>query len=139
MRKILKINEGWQFVKDCADPAVTEGAVAVPLPHTWNNEDGYDGGTYFRGSCVYSKVINKEELGEGLHYLEIRGANSSADVFVGGEKLAHHDGGHSTWRVNITDKLSDEVDCLLIGFDTEFALAVAEELGMEVEVEIPEI
>ena len=80
MRKILKINEGWQFVKDCQDPSVTEGAVPVTLPHTWNNEDGYDGGTYFRGSCVYSKSINKDELGEGLHYLEIRGANSSAEA-----------------------------------------------------------
>ena len=105
MRKIQKINEGWQFIKDCADPAATEGAVAVTLPHTWNNEDGYDGGTYFRGSCVYTKNINKEALGEGLHYLEIRGANSSADVYLNGEKLAHHDGGYSTWRVNLTASL----------------------------------
>ena len=105
MRKILKLNEGWQFIKDCADPSATEGAVSVNLPHTWNNEDGYDGGTYFRGSCVYTKNINKEELGEGLHYLEIRGANSSADVYVGGEHLAHHDGGYSTWRVNLTNYL----------------------------------
>nr|MBE6544849.1 DUF4982 domain-containing protein [Oscillospiraceae bacterium] len=106
MRKILKINEGWQFIKDCADPAATEGAVSVNLPHTWNNEDGYDGGSdYFRGSCVYSKNLNKEELGDGLHYLEIRGANSSADVYLNGEHLAHHDGGYSTWRVNLTGNL----------------------------------
>ena len=107
MRKILKLNEGWQFVKDCADPSVTEGAVAVTLPHTWNNEDGYDGGTYFRGSCVYSRKINKEELGEGLHYLEIRGANSSADVYLNGKQLCHHDGGYSTWRVNLTADLHE--------------------------------
>ena len=117
MRKIIKINEGWQFIKDCADPAATEGAVAVTLPHTWNNEDGYDGGTYFRGSCVYSKTINKEDLGEGLHYLEIRGANSSADVYLNGEKLAHHDGGYSTWRVNLTDSLKAGDNALAIVVD----------------------
>ena len=117
MRKILKINEGWQFVKDCADPAVTEGAVAVTLPHTWNNEDGYDGGTYFRGSCVYSKTINKDELGNGNHYLEIRGANSSADVYLNGKKLAHHDGGYSTWRVNLTADLKDGDNALAIVVD----------------------
>ena len=106
MRKILKINDGWQFIKDCKDPGATEGAVAVNLPHTWNAEDGFDGGNdYFRGSCLYTKTINKEELGEGLHYLEIRGANSSADVYLNGKHLCHHDGGYSTWRVNLTDSL----------------------------------
>ena len=117
MRKILKINEGWKFIKDCSDPLATEGAVSLNLPHTWNNEDGYDGGTYFRGSCVYTKTINKDELGDGLHYLEIRGANSSADVYVGGEHLAHHDGGYSTWRVNLTDALKDGDNLLSIVVD----------------------
>ena len=118
MRKILKINEGWQFIKNCADPSVTEGAVSVNLPHTWNNEDGYDGGNdYFRGSCSYSKVINKGELGDGLHYLEIRGANSSADVYLNGEHLAHHDGGYSTWRVNLTSSLKDGDNSLTIIVD----------------------
>jgi len=117
MRKILKLNEGWQFIKDCADPLATEGAIPVNLPHTWNNEDGYDGGTYFRGSCVYSKTLNKDELGEGLHYLEIRGANSSADVYLNGEHLAHHDGGYSTWRVNLTSALKDGDNALSIVVD----------------------
>ncbi len=118
MRKILKINEGWQFIKDCKDPSVSEGAVSVTLPHTWNNEDGYDGGSdYFRGSCVYHKSINKDELGEGLHYLEIRGANSSADVYLNGKHLAHHDGGYSTWRVNLTDSLAEGENDLAIVVD----------------------
>ena len=118
MRKILKLNDGWQFIKNCSDPSVTDGAVTVNLPHTWNNEDGYDGGNdYFRGSCVYSKVINKDDLGEGLHYLEIRGANSSADVYLNGQKLAHHDGGYSTWRVNLTEGLNSGENHLAIIVD----------------------
>jgi beta-galactosidase len=28
-------------------------------------------------------------------------------VFVDGKKLAHHDGGYSTYRVNITEALGD--------------------------------
>ena len=118
MRKILKLNEGWQFIKDCADPSATEGAVSVNLPHTWNNEDGYDGGSdYFRGSCLYTKAINKEELGEGIHYLEIRGANSSADVYLNGKHLCHHDGGYSTWRVNLTNDLVSGDNTLAIVVD----------------------
>ncbi len=118
MRKIVCINEGWQFIQNCADPKATEGAVAVNLPHCWNAVDGQDGGNdYFRGSCLYTKTINTADLGEGLHYLEIRGANSSADVYVNGTALCHHDGGYSTWRVNLTDALTEGENLLSIVVD----------------------
>ncbi len=110
MRNILNLNGSWEFFKDCSDPLVTEGGVRVGLPHTWNAEDGYDGGNdYFRGHCVYTKTLRKSELPEGEKYfLEIRGANASADVYVDGEKLCRHDGGYSTWRVDLTDALKEE-------------------------------
>ncbi|MBR2930110.1 MAG: glycoside hydrolase family 2 protein [Clostridia bacterium] len=116
MRNVININEGWKFIKNCQDPMASEGAVAVNLPHTWNAEDGFDGGNdYFRGPCLYSKKLFKSELpAADRYYLEIKGANSSADVFVGGEKLAHHDGGYSTWRVDITDKLGESCDISVI-------------------------
>ena len=115
MRNIICINEGWQFIKNCADPKATEGAEKVNLPHCWNAVDGQDGGNdYFRGDCLYTKTLKKSELGEGLHYLEIRGANSSADVYVNGVALCHHDGGYSTWRVNLTDALTEEENLLSI-------------------------
>jgi len=109
MRKLLNLNEAWLFAKDTADIAVREGE-AVNLPHSWNATDGQDGGNdYFRGSCLYVKTLKKADLPVAdCYYLEIRGANSSADVYLDGEKLAHHDGGYSTFRVNLTDKLCDE-------------------------------
>ena len=48
--------------------------------------------------------------------MEIQGANSSADVYLNGKKLAHHDGGYSTWRVNLTDAL-DAINLLVIAVD----------------------
>ncbi len=115
MRTIINLNENWLFAKDTADASVREGE-RVDLPHTWNAADGHDGGNdYFRGSCLYVKTINKSELPVAdRYYLELRGANSSADVYVGGEKLAHHDGGYSTWRVDITDKLADTTDIAIV-------------------------
>ena len=115
MRNIICLNEGWQFIKNCADPKATEGAEKVNLPHCWNAVDGQDGGNdYFRGDCLYTKTLRKSELGEGEHYLEIRGANSSADVYVNGTALCHHDGGYSTWRVNLTEALTEEENLLSI-------------------------
>ena len=115
MRNIINLNENWLFVKDTADIAVREGE-QINLPHSWNAIDGQDGGNdYFRGSCLYVKTLKKSELPEAdCYYIEFRGANSSADVYANGEKLAHHDGGYSTWRVNLTDHLSDETEIAVV-------------------------
>jgi len=110
MRNVINFNSNWKFYKGISDVSTTEGGEIVSLPHTWNATDGQDGGNdYFRGTCLYTKSIIKSELPEAeVYYLEINGANSSADVFVDGVKLAHHDGGYSTWRVNLTDAIKDE-------------------------------
>ena len=109
MRKILNINRKWAFRKGVsAVPAeVPADWDFVNLPHTWNAIDGQDGGNdYYRGICMYVKALDREEIPTAdRYYLEIKGANSSADVYLNGEKLAHHDGGYSTWRVEITDQL----------------------------------
>ncbi len=119
MRKILNINSQWLFSKEAAavPVALPEGWESVDLPHSWNSTDGQDGGNdYHRGTCYYAKTITREELPEGRSYLEIRGANSSADVYLNGTKLAHHDGGYSTWRVDMTDTLQDS-NLLVIAVD----------------------
>ena len=115
MRNIINLNKNWLFTKNTTDVTLRDG-ISVDLPHTWNAEDGFDGGNdYFRGSCLYVKTLNKAELPEAdLYYLEFRGANSSADVYVGSEHLAHHDGGYSTWRVNVTDKLTDVTEIAVV-------------------------
>ena len=111
MRKVLNINRKWAFSKDFSEIPSQINAKwnFVNLPHTWNAIDGQDGGNdYYRGTCCYAKELPKEDLPDAdRYYLELRGANSSADVFVNGTKLAHHDGGYSTWRVDITDSLTD--------------------------------
>ncbi len=116
MRKIISLNEGWQFSKDCSATMHNDSVVSVNLPHSWNATDGQDGGNdYFRGSCLYTKKLLKSELSEAEeYYLEICGANSSADVYVNGEHKAHHDGGYSTWRVNLTDCMGAECDLAIV-------------------------
>ena len=111
MRTILNLNKGWSFSKEAAAAPVSIDTSweVVNLPHSWNATDGQDGGNdYFRGTAYYAKSIAKSELPLAERYfLEIRGANSSADVYLNGKSLAHHDGGYSTWRVDITDHLED--------------------------------
>ena len=102
MRSTLNFNSHWQFTKPGAAP------VAVTLPHTWNAADGTDGGNdYFRGTCTYTKEFaapahaDDEEV-----WLEFEGAAMTAVVSLNGKELAHHAGGYSTFRVNLTPALA---------------------------------
>lgn len=105
MRRIICINEDWKFQRKPDEPELT-----INLPHTWNAEDGQDGGNdYYRGTCIYRKTLMKSDIpAGGKAYLEFRGVNSSAEVKVNDMVLGHHDGGYSTFRVNITDALKEE-------------------------------
>ena len=113
MRTVYNINRKWAFTKeaDSIPVAISESWELVNLPHSWNAIDGQDGDNdFYRGTCYYVKNLVKDELPTAdRYYLEIRGANSSADVYVDGEAVAHHDGGYSTWRVDLTDKLNKDV------------------------------
>lgn len=120
MRQILNFNSKWAFTKmvDTLPTEISSKWDFVNLPHSWNAIDGQDGGNdYFRGTAYYAKKFDKLDLPEAeVYYLEINGANSSADVFLNGNKLSHHDGGYSTFRVDLTDNLERE-NLLVIAVD----------------------
>ncbi|MGN1164340.1 MAG: glycoside hydrolase family 2 protein, partial [Candidatus Ornithospirochaeta sp.] len=111
MRDIRNINSNWLFSKSDSIPETLPADwESITLPHTWNSEDGMDGGNdYYRGKCTYLRPLNKSDLPEGDRiYLEINGANSSSFVYLNGENLFTHHGGYSTYRVDLTGRLRDE-------------------------------
>jgi len=109
VRIIKNINHKWSFTKQTTQipSAIDPKWDFVSLPHSWNALDGQDGGNdYYRGTAIYAKELDKEELPVAdRYYIEINGANSSADLYVGGKHLMHHDGGYSTWRCDITEHI----------------------------------
>ena len=122
MRQIINFNRKWAFTKmaDTVPETMPTKWDIVNLPHSWNAIDGQDGDNdFYRGTCYYAKQFMKASLPTAdRYYLEIKGANSSADVYVNGKNLAHHDGGYSTWRVDITDAL-DINNLLVIAVDNK--------------------
>ena len=120
MRKIIDFNRKWAFTKmaDAVPETMPTKWDIVNLPHSWNAIDGQDGDNdYYRGTCYYAKQFTKASLPEADRYfMEINGANSSADVYVNGKHLAHHDGGYSTWRVDMTEAL-DLNNLLVVAVD----------------------
>ncbi len=105
MRIYTKLMENWQFT------GPDGSAAAVTLPHTWNNIDGQDGGNdYWRGTCTYrtrfaAPVYDAEAQ---QVWLQFEGVNASAVVTLNGQEVARHDGGYSTFRVDITDRLQTD-------------------------------
>lgn len=112
MRKISTINDGWRFIKRSLSPAeaATADGEAIDLPYTWNGTDGQDGGNdYVRGAFWFVKRFKAPpaEADEDI-YIEFKGVNSSALVYLNGKLVAEHHGGYSTFRANITPHLREE-------------------------------
>lgn len=110
MRKIYSFNDGWRFQKGVTETVSRENMAdweAVTLPHTWNAEDGQDGGNdYYRGVCTYARSFSVTGLPDGSRaVLEFAGVAMTAEVSVNGTRLVRHEGGYSTFRVDITEAL----------------------------------
>ena len=109
MRKILNINDNWNFIKEDISDAFakefnTSNWESINIPHTWNAIDGAAGNEFFRGACWYRKNLNIDKLYEGKKiYIEFGAINSISNVYVNGVHLGEHKGGYSIIRYDITD------------------------------------
>ena len=104
MRKTTPLNDNWYFLKqDCDAAQVLAHGESITLPHTWNAQDGTDGGNdYYRGVCGYAKSFTPPPLEDGEElWLEFEGVAMSAQVFLNGRRIAAHDGGYSTFRARL--------------------------------------
>lgn len=111
MRAVTNINANWKFRKTSFIPELLPGDWEdVMLPHTWNAVDGQDGGNdYWRGTACYCRELRVGALKNGERaVLEINGAAMTAEVYLNGRMLKRHEGGYSTFRVDLTNHLQED-------------------------------
>src|SRR5437588_2738816 len=103
------IVSGWRFHLGEADGAEAEafddsGWTAVDLPHTWNAQDGQDGGNnYFRGTGWYRRRFKAQAAwADRQIYLQFDGVNRRADVYLNSQLLGTHTGGFARFRFDAT-------------------------------------
>ncbi|MGR0318208.1 glycoside hydrolase family 2 protein [Agromyces sp. ZXT2-3] len=120
-RRVVPILDGWAFAPVELPPSsnwddVIAAGEQVSLPHTWNAADGQTGGGYRRGRSTYARTVAAQSA-EGETWVEFDGVNSTAEVHLGGRLLARHDGGYSTFRVDLTGGLADGPQTLVVIVD----------------------
>ena len=115
MRRVELFNKGWEFVLPEQDPE------KVDLPHTWNGIDGQDGGSdYLRTAATYTKRFQKPEIGVGeTPILQFRGVNSECEVSLNGDVLCRHEGGYSTFNVDLSPAMKPGANCLEVKVSNE--------------------
>ncbi len=118
MRNIININDNWVFTKENAGvpAALPIDWEKVTLPHTWNAVDGQDGrGEYFKGACWYAREFDTPCLMEGERvFVEVLAAALSGRVFVNGTEVGYHEGGYSSFALDVTDVLGKDGKNLLV-------------------------
>ena len=112
-RGSASLNGDWLFRTGQGHPLATLAALddswsEVVLPHTWNVEDGADGGdNYFRGDGWYHRSLTvAEDLSGRRLYLHFNGANLVTDVYLDEYHIGQHRGGYAAFRFDITDAVT---------------------------------
>src|SRR5262245_7333458 len=109
VRRDTSLVDGWRFIKANVPGAEQENFddqswSVVSIPHTWNAQDGQDGGDdYYRGPGFYRRhfSIEASEAGRQL-FIHFNGANTVTDVWVNGVPLGQHRGGFGMFRFEMT-------------------------------------
>ncbi|MGW0517429.1 glycoside hydrolase family 2 TIM barrel-domain containing protein [Crossiella sp. NPDC003009] len=113
-------DSGWRFhradVPGAQSPGFDDsGWTAVSVPHTWNAQDGQDGGNdYHRGVGWYRTHLSPAAALAGKRlWLQFDGVNSIAEVWVNGTRLGEHRGGYAAFRFDATAALKPGQDNVL--------------------------
>ena len=108
-RRAIDLDKEWRFLRSDAPGAEKPDFddrkwTRVNVPHTWNAQDGQDGGgDYYRGVGWYRRRVSipRAEAGREL-YVEFDGANLESTLFVNGHEVGHHAGGYARFRFDVT-------------------------------------
>ncbi len=111
-RTEIQLNENWRFsLGDFRHAPQIDfddtGWQTVCLPHTWNNFDGQDGGTYYCGPGWYRKRLKIPASCQTRRvFIRFGAAGFAADVYVNGKPVWRHTGGFAAFVFDITPYLN---------------------------------
>jgi beta-galactosidase len=119
-RRLVPLAEGWRFLAGDVAGAESPGFddrrwQPVRVPHTWNAQDGQDGGGDYRRGVGWYRLrfpLGAEEADRKL-FLEFGAASTSAEVWLNGSRLGEHHGAYTAFRLEGTSVMRAGADNLL--------------------------
>ena len=111
-REVVDLDASWKFIRNdvAGAQAVNFNDAAwttLSLPHTWNAQDGQDGGDdFYQGATWYRKHVTPEASFDGKElFLRFDGSFLVTEVFVNGTSVGEHRGGFAAFTFDVTDHL----------------------------------
>lgn len=107
MRRIEPLGEAWELATGDAGAGGDGPWSPVTLPHAWNTSPGGEPAAGDdRGPRWYRRALEVPAVAGGRRaFLEVGAAGTVCDVYVDGVHRAHHRGGYSAFRCDLTDAL----------------------------------
>jgi beta-galactosidase len=121
-REQTVLSAGWLFAK--GDPAGADepelddaGWTRVTLPHTFNAGESGEG-DYYRGPGWYRRAFEIAAVDPRRRlFVQFDGAALIADVYLNGQPVCRHEGGHAAFRCDLTAKLRPGRNLLAVRID----------------------
>lgn len=108
LRAEISLNSGWKFARSDKASAQNVGYddsnwSNINLPHTWNAQDGQDGGDdYYRGIGWYRRSYTIPTSYTGKQFYLYFGAGlMTTDVYVNGSLVGEHRGGYQAFNFDL--------------------------------------
>lgn len=113
-------DEGWFKDKQMEQPSDLieynfDRAQKLNVPGDWNTQDQ----ELFRyeGTIWYRKVFDYNKQADQRYYLYFGAVNYAADVYLNGEKIGEHKGGFTPFNFEVTDKLQEGENFVIVKVD----------------------
>ncbi len=89
-----------------------EGGPVLKVPGDFNSQVREL--TYYEGTVWYRKQFNYSPKKEKRLFLYFGAVNYTADVFLNGEKIGSHEGGFTPFQLEISGKVKDGVNAVIV-------------------------
>ncbi|MBC8052662.1 MAG: beta galactosidase jelly roll domain-containing protein [Sphingobacteriaceae bacterium] len=89
-----------------------EGGVVFDVPGDFNSQ--LPELTFFEGTVWYKKTFDYKKNSDKRAYIHFDGVNYAADIFLNSEKIGSHEGGFTPFQFELTDKVKEGNNSIII-------------------------
>jgi len=94
-----------------------DNAITLNVPGDWNSQQ--PNLLYFEGTVWYKKTFHFLKKEGKRTFIYFGGANYSVDAYLNNEKLGSHEGGFTPFQFEVTDKIKDGENSIIVGVNNQ--------------------